>query len=831
MRRVSYEHFACYWVTTLIGFAALGIAGGAQNSLVAWGGGAALNAPTNLSNIAVIGHGLALKRDGTMCGWASPYPTNPPPEATNVIAFARVASTVLLRKDGTVIGWTGQLLSSNAVAVSSAESYGAAALRRDGTLDWFGGHLDLPSVSARSNIAAITGGGYGTVDLLYTDGTVWSAASQGILQGLTNVVATARTSSSRVWLKRDGTVASYGYGVESWPTNLTDVVAVSAGFGFILALRANGTVVSWGTTPAAHVPPGLSDVVAISAGSSHAVALRSDGTVVAWGDNSSGQTNVPPQLTNVASVLAAGYASFAVVGDSPPTLLSQLPDEITWAGRAATFTVKAIGSPPLHFQWQLNGEIIPGATNFFYRIEHATPADSGCYSVLVSNARGMAVSEAMLTVRDDPFFSLQPTNQALLYGDNVTFTASALGSRPAAYQWFFNGQPISEATSSSLTISNISRSDIGQYWVTASNAVNVRTSAIARLTPLVMASWGRNDFNLNQVPANLQTIAAISAGLDDIFVLLPDGTVTGWGEAANNWPYIASFFSNTVAIAGGDYYLLGLRADGTMLEAGTVYSRGSPMPPGLCNAVGIAAGWYHALALFADGTVESWGSSTYVPVGINDAVGIAAGGMHSLALRRDGSVVAWGYGAYGQTTVPAGLAGVVAIAGGGHHSLALREDGTVAAWGYNQFGQTNVPSGLSNVIAIAAGTYHSLALRADGTVVAWGENPYYPVTVPPNLHNVVAISAFGYHSLALVAEGLSAPAPAILTPGWGQGVFSLRVNALRGKSYYLQHATSLSPPNWRLLRPVPGDNSVKTLADPAAGRPHGFYRVWQKPGC
>ena len=42
---------------------ALGIAGGAQNSLVAWGGGAALNAPTNLSNIAVIGHGLALKRD------------------------------------------------------------------------------------------------------------------------------------------------------------------------------------------------------------------------------------------------------------------------------------------------------------------------------------------------------------------------------------------------------------------------------------------------------------------------------------------------------------------------------------------------------------------------------------------------------------------------------------------------------------------------------------------------------------------------------------------------------------------------------------------------
>jgi alpha-tubulin suppressor-like RCC1 family protein len=827
MRRVSHERFASYWIITLIGFAALGIAGAAQNSLVAWGGGVALNAPTNLSNIAVVGPGLALKRDGTVYGWAGQYPTNPPPEATNVIALAREHSTVLLRRDGTVISWEGQLLSSNAVAVSSAVSYGAAALRRDGTLDWLGSFLNLPPDDARSNIAAITGGGYATVDLLYTDGTVWSAALAGMLPGLTNVVATSRNPSSVVWLKSDGTVASAGYGAESQPADLTNIVAVSAGWGFFLALQGNGTVVSWGTIPATNVPSWLSNVVAISAGYDHALALRADGTVVAWGDNTSGQTNVPPQLTNVASIFAADHASFAIVGDSPPTLLSQLPDEVTWAGRAATFTLQAIGSPPLHFQWQLNGETIPGATNFFYRIERATPANSGLYSVLVSNARGTAVSEARLTVRDDPFFPLQPTNQAILYGDNVTFTAAALGSQPAAYQWFFNGQPIGGATSTSLTITNLSRAEVGQYWVTASNPASVRTSAVATLTPLVLAAWGDNGFyNLNSVPPTLSNIAAISAGLDDNFVLLPDGTVTGWGEAANNGPYIGSFFSNTVAIAGGDYYLLGLRQDGTMLEAGR---RG--MPPGLRNAVGIAVGWYHSLALFADGTVAAWGSDADVPAGLKDAVSIAAGGKHSLALRSNGTVVAWMDGAYGQTNVPAGLADVVAIAGGGLHSLALREDGTVVAWGYNQFGQTNVPAGLSNVIAIAAGTYHSLALRADGTVMAWGENPYYPITVPTNLHNVVAISAFGYQSLALVAEGLSAPAPAILTPGWSQGAFSLRVNALRGKSYYLQHATSLSPPNWRLLRPVPGDNSVKTLADPAASLPHGFYRVWQKPGC
>ncbi|MEU6235957.1 hypothetical protein [Kitasatospora sp. NPDC047058] len=86
---------------------------------------------------------------------------------------------------------------------------------------------------------------------------------------------------------------------------LQDAIAVSAGDTHSVALRADGTVVTWGsnytgklgdgttidrTTPVQVCAPftcdgPLTDVVSVSAGYLHTVALRKDGTVVAWGNN------------------------------------------------------------------------------------------------------------------------------------------------------------------------------------------------------------------------------------------------------------------------------------------------------------------------------------------------------------------------------------------------------------------------------------------------------------------------------------------------------------------------------------------------------------------
>ena len=48
------------------------------------------------------------------------------------------------------------------------------------------------------------------------------------------------------------------------------------------------------------VPAGLTGVVAISAGAYHSLALKSDGTVVTWGQNGDPQLAVPAGLTDMS---------------------------------------------------------------------------------------------------------------------------------------------------------------------------------------------------------------------------------------------------------------------------------------------------------------------------------------------------------------------------------------------------------------------------------------------------------------------------------------------------------------------------------------------------
>jgi alpha-tubulin suppressor-like RCC1 family protein len=88
---------------------------------------------------------------------------------------------------------------------------------------------------------------------------------------------------------------------------LSDILAIAAGGQTNLALRADGTVWSWGVNNKGQLgnnvatkysaPPlqmkaqlgDLSGMKAIAGGSAHCLALKADGTVWAWGWNSNGQ--------------------------------------------------------------------------------------------------------------------------------------------------------------------------------------------------------------------------------------------------------------------------------------------------------------------------------------------------------------------------------------------------------------------------------------------------------------------------------------------------------------------------------------------------------------
>ncbi|MCX5758009.1 MAG: hypothetical protein NTU83_05810, partial [Candidatus Hydrogenedentes bacterium] len=74
---------------------------------------------------------------------------------------------------------------------------------------------------------------------------------------------------------------------------------------------------------------------------------------------------------------------------------------LTASRPSASFSIEAIGSPPILYQWSRNGATITDAISAGMSIDSARPSDAGYYSCAVANAGGSTVSNAAtLTIED-----------------------------------------------------------------------------------------------------------------------------------------------------------------------------------------------------------------------------------------------------------------------------------------------------------------------------------------------------------------------------------------------------------------------------------------------
>jgi hypothetical protein len=88
-----------------------------------------------------------------------------------------------------------------------------------------------------------------------------------------------------------------------------------------------------------NVPPNATNVIALAAGNAHSLALRADGTVMAWGTNSSGQITIPSTATNVIAIAAGGSKSVALRADGSLVFWGSLS-----AGGSATTNIHAVAA-------------------------------------------------------------------------------------------------------------------------------------------------------------------------------------------------------------------------------------------------------------------------------------------------------------------------------------------------------------------------------------------------------------------------------------------------------------------------------------------------------
>ena len=69
------------------------------------------------------------------------------------------------------------------------------------------------------------------------------------------------------------------------------------------------------------------------------------------------------------------------------------------------------------------------------------------------------------------------------------------------------------------------------------------------------------------------------------------------------------------------------------------------------------------------------------------------------------------------------------------------------------------------------------------------------------------------------------PVLRLVNPHWQNGVFTVTVPTLAGKSYALQYKTTLFDITWTSLPAVTGNGSILTLTDSTASSTQRFYRV------
>ncbi|PYL00207.1 MAG: hypothetical protein DME19_05930 [Verrucomicrobia bacterium] len=190
-------------------------------------------------------------------------------------------------------------------------------------------------------------------------------------------IAGATTSSLQLTNVQGADAGSYKVVVSnSAGSETSDVAVLTVGSaGLTLSITVSNSVANLGWNALA--------------GRSYQLEYKNDLATAAW-------SNLPPMITATGSLAAVSdpignsQRRFYRVGllpqtNAPPQILVQPVSQIVSAGANVTFSVTATGSQPLHYQWQMNGTDLTGATAATLSLQNVQSSDIGIYSVVVSN--------------------------------------------------------------------------------------------------------------------------------------------------------------------------------------------------------------------------------------------------------------------------------------------------------------------------------------------------------------------------------------------------------------------------------------------------------------
>ncbi len=600
-------------------------------------------------------------------------------------------------------------------------------------------------------------------------------------------------------IEAEGLEASTTVQIEVVPDGATSIPQVEAGNNFTVALKADGTLWSWGTNKLGQLGTGDLEgrnepfeikgidgtIKEISVNRNHTLVLSENGEVYAFGQNTYGEigngtktnTKKPEKvmvkngdeiepLKDIIKVKAGKYESFAI--DKNFDLWAWGWQYTTYAQKVAKLEGTDVIDVTEDYIIKNDGKLykLKDLTEIetVDRVKHLSEGfdhtvmlteDNKAYSIgkNVYGQLGNGNNESSLI---EPVGVRQPDSENLIAdieeikaGEYYTIAKTKDGK---VYVWGNNANnrlgQTDDIKSSNLPIeytgvSNVMLVSAGYHHTEiADNEGFVWNFGQGNLGQL-----GNRD-NQNSVTPVMVGIYQLTGKLGNIKMAVGEQREVGAGvdyfNILKNGGEEVEYksFDETIATVSVDGIITGIKQGRTTIEVrqkgkdNVILIQVEVVKEGQVAIPAVETKGSHAIILKADGSVYSFGQNTYGQLGDNTVE------------LKDGTVRVEFNKSTKITKIDAGL----------EHNIALDLNGVVWTWGRNNYGQLGTGGANSKIpvkvelpekiVKIAAGNYTSYAIGESGKAYAWGYNQngelgigsYRNVSTPTEIVNIASIT-------------------------------------------------------------------------------------------